>query len=267
MRHPLAAQLRLEDRLVDQLGAAVARHCGARLLVADVPRALIDLNRRPEDIDWSMIGPGGHNAPQSRSPMPGQRWPSGLGLVPRRVPGLGELWRAPLPRALLEQRIAQVHRAYHDALTQELAAIRARWGVAMLIDLHSMPPLPAPADGSSPAGLVIGDRFGQSCAGALVARAIEVCAISGQPAALNRPYAGGYVLDCHGKPGEEIHAMQIEVDRSLYLDEALDQPGPGFADAVELLNRMVIALAETVVAFGRQAPRPAHASDWPLAAE
>lgn len=134
MRSPGFSTLRLEDRLADQLGQAVARATGAALLVAHAPRAMIDLNRAPDDIDWEMVEGGPADAPNGHGF--GRRARTGLGLIPRRLPGLGELWKRRLPLAEMEARIATVHAPYHAVLADALGRLRERWGAALLIDLH-----------------------------------------------------------------------------------------------------------------------------------
>ena len=255
MRDPAVAPARLEDRLVDRLALAVGRETGAGLLVADAPRAMIDLNRAPDDIDWGMIGDGA--APASATSaravgaVPGGRARGGLGLVPRRVPGVGELWKAPLAHGELIARIEGVHQPYHDCLSEQLARLRARWGAALMIDLHSMPPLPL-RHGSAvgPARVVLGDRFGASCGGSLVATAFSSLAEARIVAAHNRPYAGGYGLERHGVPRRGIHAMQIEIDRGCYLESRLMEPGDGFDAMVTLLAGLVRRLAGQVAVLG-----------------
>jgi len=254
MRDPDAAPLRLEDRLVDRLGSAVAAATGAGLLVAQAPRALLDLNRAEDDIDWDMVEggrPDGRPAPAPGAESGNRRARSGLGLVPRRLPGTGEIWRGRLDRGELAARIAGIHRAYHGFLAGELARIRDVWGAALLIDLHSMPPL-RPAEGEARAPqIVLGDRFGVSCHHGLMACALRRLEADGCPVAQNRPYSGGYVLDRHGAPQHGIHAVQVEVCRAAYLDQRLAEPGPGMADMVGVLAALVRALgAETALLGG-----------------
>lgn len=242
MRHPQQAPVRLEDRLVDLLAARVAQASGAALLVAQAPRALIDLNRAPEDMDWDMVA--GSPPPGTLRHAAGRRARSGLGLVPRRLQGLGELWRAPLPAAELQARIELVHRPYHRVLGQALEDLRDRWGMALLVDLHSMPPL-GQKTGRDPApDFVTGDRFGSSCAASLTLAAGDHFARNGWRAAHNRPYAGGYVLDRHGAPQRRIHALQVEVCRTAYLDPALRQPGDGLDAVADVLTGLVRRLAD-----------------------
>lgn len=248
MRHPEKASVRLEDRYVDLVGARVARAVGASFLVAHAPRAMIDLNRSPEDIDWEMVQGGGTIRARLSA---GRRARSGLGLVPRRLPGLGELWRSPVPHSDIQQRIAQIHQPYHLTLASVLEAMRDKWGAALLIDLHSMPPL-GPKHGPDPAAdYVIGDRFGASCESRLVRAAFRHFESEGAPAAHNRPYAGGYVLDRHGAPARQIGAMQVEVCRAAYLDELLCEPGPGLDRVVATLTGLVRRLAEEVASGSR----------------
>lgn len=259
MRHPAYASLRLEDRYVDLLGEAVARETGAALLVAHAPRAMIDLNRAADDVDWEMFA-GGRPAGLG-SYTPGLRVRSGLGLIPRRLPGLGELWKHRHGQADLTARIDQIHAPYHQCLADLLAALRERWGAALLIDLHSMPPLTL-RDGAPPPEFVVGDRFGAACHGALVGHCFGYFAQERRPAAHNRPYAGGYVLERHAAPQAGLHALQLEVDRSRYLDARLAEPGPGLAEVAALLSGLVRRLAREVAELGRTAR-----ADWAQAAE
>lgn len=248
MRDPAWGPARLEDRFADRLGAAIAAATGAALLVAHAPRAMIDLNRAPDDIDWSMVvGASARRTPHS---LANRRARSGLGLVPRRLPGLGEVWKSPLPLAELDARIAGIHRPYHRAAAETLERLRDRWGAALLIDLHSMPPLrQAGAEGEG-ADFVIGDRFGSSCAPTLSAHALRHMAAAGRRTAHNRPYSGGYALDHHTAPRRGLHALQIEVCRASYLDARLDQPGPRLPAVGRTLAGLVRSLAYEVAALG-----------------
>jgi len=255
MRQPALACLRLEDRFVDLLAQEVARETSAALLVAHAPRALIDLNRTPDDMDWDMVTGG---APQEAVRLAaGSRARSGLGLVPRRLPGMGELWQRRMSREELEARLAEVHRPYHATLADALEQLRDRWGAALLIDLHSMPPLGRKTGPDAAPDFVVGDRFGASCASHLAAAALQHFAEAGRPVAHNRPYAGGYVLDRHGVPARGVHAMQIEVCRSAYLDSRLSDPGPGLAAVARVLAALVRRLAADL-GFGQRMAQAAE---------
>ena len=265
LRNPNHAALRLEDRMVDRLGEAIAEQTGAALLVARAPRAMIDLNRAADDVDWSMFARE-HGEAQRPAPRPGGRAGGGLGIVPRRLPGVGELWKRPHRRAELEARLAQIHEPYHEELATQLDRLRDRWGAALLLDLHSMPPV-APRGGSGAPEFVVGDRFGASCAGTLTALAFAWFAQGGRLAAHNRPYAGGYALDRHADPRRQVHAFQLEIDRSRYLDSHLMEPGAGFAAMAGHLAGLVRALAAEVAAMGRVAIARRSGTDWAEAAE
>ena len=255
MRNQAAAALRLEDRFVDRVAEQVARSTGAALLVAHAPRAMIDLNRAPDDVDWDMVAGA---TPEKRVRLAaGRRARSGLGLVPRRLPGLGELWKRRIDQAELAARIEQVHQPYHAALGAGLEMLRDRWGAALLIDLHSMPPLGPKRGPEAAPDFVVGDRFGASCDGGLSAAAFDHFAAAGRRAAHNRPYAGGYVLDRHAAPARGLHALQLEICRSAYLDASLREPGPGVAAVARVLAGLVRRVAEELVG-GRSLPQAAE---------
>lgn len=254
MRNPALAALKLEDRFTDLLGQAVARETGAALLVSHAPRAMIDLNRAPDDMDWEMLAEGAP-IPRLRT---GRRARSGLGLVPRRLPGVGEIWKSRIDQAELDARVEGAHKPYHAALDAMMRKLQARWGAALLVDLHSMPPLGPKHGRDAAADFVIGDRFGSSCDGALCAAAFDHLALGGRRAAHNRPYAGGYVLDRHGAPASGRHALQLEICRTAYLDERLREPGPGFEEVVGVLSGLVRRLAGEIAGMAGALPQAAE---------
>ncbi len=253
MRDPAYAAPRLEDRYVDRVALRVAKATGAQLLIAQAPRAMIDLNRAGDDIDWEMIAGGaavsGSQIPPSAAPL-GHRARSGLGLIPRRLPGFGELWKRQMTADDLAERIKHIHAPYHAALGSAFARLRKRWGAALLIDFHSMPPLTVRGARAQPE-FVIGDRFGASCHGSIVGSSFAYFAGAERYAAHNRPYSGGYVLDRHGVPERGLHALQLEIDRTSYLDSGFAESGPGLADLAVLLSGLVRKLGNEVAALGR----------------
>lgn len=258
MRDAEYSMLRLEDRLVDCVAREIASETGAAFISAQAPRAMLDLNRADDDMDWSMVAEG---APRQQSnSRANRRARSGLGLVPRRLHGLGEIWRDRLTQTELQQRIDMIHVPYHRAVSQALSALRRRWGAALLIDVHSMPPLKKRHPDDHPAEFVIGDRFGASCDGAIPARALRYLGRQERRVAHNRPYAGGYVLDRHGKPSLGIHAMQLEICRSLYLDARYEETTARLPALARMLAGMVRELASEVLP-------PASDRGLPLAAE
>ena len=258
MRDAEYAAVRLEDRHADTLATDIARQTGAALLVAHAPRAMLDLNRAADDMDWSMVAEG---APAAvRNSLANRRSRGGLGLVPRRLPGLGEIWNERITRAELDARIEGIHRPYHAALGQALETLRDRWGAALLIDLHSMPPLKPRHPGERAAEFVIGDRFGASCDPRLVDHAFRWFAAQRRAAAHNRPYAGGYVLERHAAPARGLHAIQLEVCRSAYLDARFEAPSVRLSGVARLIAGLVRELGAETATLARN-------SGYPLAAE
>jgi N-formylglutamate amidohydrolase len=234
-RIPLARLESLEDRLVDMLiGEAVAD--GAAAIVADTARAEIDLNRDERELDPALIAPRPHPSTILDSP----RTRGGLGLIPARMSGTGSIWRERIPAAEVARRVAAVHRPYHAALQEALEEARRRFGIAVLLDCHSMPPR---ADPVADAMVVLGDRHGTSSAPELMDAAERAVRAAGYSVARNVPYAGGYITAQHGRPGGGVHAIQLELDRSLYLGPDLRSPGPGFASSAALVAAVARALA------------------------
>jgi N-formylglutamate amidohydrolase len=238
LRLPRTTLLRLEDRYADLLTRNLTR-LDSPVIIAQRARAWIDLNRDESDLDVEMA----RGADRANYPQPGPKQRGGLGLVPRRLSGDGDLWKRPFELADIEQRIASFHRPYHYQVTDILIQMRAKFGAAILLDLHSMPPIRQPQPGQSPQ-FVIGDRFGQSAGSQYAELLIEQIRMRGHKAALNHPYAGEYILRRHAQPKANIHAIQLEVDRSLYLDSALREPGSGLAAMQALVSDLVYALAD-----------------------
>jgi len=227
----------LEDRHADALiGSSVA--AGTVALVACRPRSWLDLNRDEREIDPAPVSP----PPPAHRLIQSAKLRGGLGLIPRRMPGAAELWRAPLAASELEARIVDHHRPFHAAIGTELAAARARHGAALLIDLHSMPPVANDTLGSAPQ-IVIGDRYGRSAASRLIDVLTGVARRFGLTVAHNAPYAGGYTLDRHGRPERGCHAVQIEIDRTLYLERDKRTLSPNVAETSALVLAMVDAMA------------------------
>jgi N-formylglutamate amidohydrolase len=232
----------LEDRLVDRLiWRAVAG--GATALIADAPRAEIDLNRDERELDPALVVP---RPPQSEL-FESARTRGGLGLVPDRIAGSGPIWRQRLTARELARRVDAIHRPYHRAIEEALTAARTRFGIAILLDCHSMPPR-----GGGHAPVVLGDRHGASIAPELAEAAERAARAAGFSITRNAPYAGGHITERHGRPAEGIHALQIEIDRACYLGPDLRSPGPGFDD----VSRLIAAVAD---AMTRQALEPPQA--------
>ncbi|HEU4962109.1 MAG TPA: N-formylglutamate amidohydrolase [Sphingomonas sp.] len=239
LRVPVESLTILEDRHVDAV--ACAARGGETLLIQRPARAWIDLNRAETERDPRLD----EGASARGRPIDSAKLRSGLGLVPRRAGRLGDLWRRRLSDAEVTARIRADHRPYHAALAQALAAARRRFGIALLLDVHSMPP-PGTAE------IVFGDRFGRTAAARFVHRIEAEAEAAGFAHALNTPYSGGHILDRHGDPAHGIHAIQIEWSRALYLDAALDVPGPGLARVAATLGAMIEALADEAAGGARR---------------
>lgn len=246
LRVPPEKLLKLEDRHVDRLlGHARARGFGT--LVAHAPRALIDLNRPLSDFDFKMVNEdeAAQLIPAGISPgrLPGPRARGGLGLIPRRLPTCGNLWNRRFSADEILARLDHIHKPYHATLERAMDDMADRHGTAILIDVHSMPPLPITSH-ERPAQIVIGDLHGTSAAEEIVAAIVDVAANSGLRVVRNNPYAGGYVLRRHGNVRRGRHAVQVEIDRRLYLDSMLVEPGKG----LDAIDRMVADMADAAMA-------------------
>lgn len=220
----------LEDPLVDALAAGVPA-IGAGLLVARTPRAFVDLNRAPDDLDPGAVA-GGVGL------RPGRRARGGLGVVPTRLAPHGPLWRRPLPATEFARRLDGVHRPFHALLARETAAVRDAHGMAVLLDLHSMPPPDGGAD------VVLGDRHGASCHRWLCEALAWAARRGGFTVGMNAPYAGGHLVARHGAPGGGVQAIQVELSRALYLQPDGRSPGPGWARTRALVEALVRAAVD-----------------------
>lgn len=239
-----------EDAYIDQVFAA-APQFGAPLLLAEMPRAYLDLNRAPDELDPGVI------EGVARSPH-NPRVASGLGVIPRVVAGGRAIYRGKLTLAEAEARIAQVWHPYHRALRGLMEDTHSRFGEAVLIDCHSMPH--EAIDGHTRPGhlrpdVVLGDRFGAAAGRDVMDRIEAAFANAGLRVARNAPFAGAFIAQSYGRPVSGRHVVQVEIDRALYLDEARVEPQPGFA----AFRAMMAGVVAEIAGIGRQS--------LPLAAE
>lgn len=208
---------RSEDCFVEEIFGGVVP-LGAPLLQARFPRAYLDANREPYELDPTMFAEPLPPHVNTRS----LRVAGGLGTIARVVADSAEIYRAPLAYAEAEQRIRHLYMPFHETLRELLEETLAAFGYAVLIDCHSMPSVGGPADddnGIDRPDIVLGDRYGTSCAGALTAEAERVLKRLGYSVARNNPYAGGFNTEHYGRPARGLHALQIEINRALYMDE------------------------------------------------
>lgn len=237
LKIPSSHLQRLEDRYSDLL-AKDAIAVGFTTIVAHKPRAWIDLNRSKSEIDVDIIS----DLSKSHVTMPSRKVRGGLGLIPRRLSGVGELWQQRWSWVDISSRITKDHEPYHSEISRILNGMRRKFGSAILVDLHSMPPLDS-EDISQPK-IVVGDRFGRTAGSRYSEFAMSVFERSGLPARLNLPYSGGYILERHANVDDNIHAIQIEVDRRTYLDISLKEPGKGLPSVAKAIADLAFALAD-----------------------
>ncbi len=224
---PLALR-RSEDAFVDELFASVVDK-GAPLIAALFPRAYVDANRAASELDNAMF-----DAELGLTvDAPSARVTAGLGVIPRIVRDGAEIYREKLSPHEAEERLARFYRPYHAALAGLVDATRAQFGVAIVVDCHSMP------SASNVPDIVLGDRYGASASPGLMRRAELAFEACGFATARNVPYAGGYTTHLYGRREQGVHALQIEVNRMLYLDEERIERGPRFAD---IRARLTLAL-------------------------
>lgn len=219
---------RSEDAFVDELFAC-APALGASLLSAHFPRAYLDVNRAESELDPTMFD--GPIAAQrgARS----ARVAAGLGVIPRIVREGMEIYRARLPAREVVFRLDAFYRPYHQTLANHIDKTRTRFGTAILIDCHSMPSLTRGHD------IVLGDCHGAAAAPALTDHIQRALIDLGFAVGRNAPYAGGYTTSLYGQPSSGVHAIQIEINRALYLDEKRMEKTPGFDACAQAVRRFV----------------------------
>jgi N-formylglutamate amidohydrolase len=254
---------RTEDAFVDALFSGV-QSLGAPLIRARFPRAYLDLNREPYELDPRMF--------EGRLPFPANtrslRVAGGLGTIPRVAGQAQEIYAARLPVEEAIGRIEKLYKPYHARLAELLARAQRNFGVAVLVDCHSMPS-GAIHSGAASAGLipvsprvasggaeakrkldfVIGDRHGTSCASVLVEVVESELSRCGYFVQRNKPYAGGFITEHYGVPASHCHAMQIEVSRALYMDEQNVTKGERFAEVSAALTKVAAELAAAAAAL------------------
>jgi N-formylglutamate amidohydrolase len=239
-RLPLMTLRKSEDCFVDELFLSCVEH-GAPMLRALVPRSYIDLNREPYELDPRMFSgelPGYAN---TGSP----RVAGGLGTIPRIVSEGEDIYRGRLDFAEARKRIEQIYVPYHRTLSALTNAVLSKAGEVLLVDCHSMPASAtahvAPP-GSGVIDVVLGDRYGASCAEDISAFIEEMLQRQGLKVLRNKPYAGGFITQNHGAPHRGQHALQIEINRGLYMNEASLEKTADFGHVRAVLAEMVKAL-------------------------
>ena len=233
---------RSEDSFVDEIFAA-APEFGAPLIRALFPRAYVDANREPFELDPDMFADNLPDYVRTHSP----RIAAGLGTIPKVVASGGAIYDQPLYFSEARRRIDANHRPYHRALAQLLENARRQFGVSLLIDCHSMPSHRAPgvsAKGIENVDMVLGDCYGASCAPEVTRLAEKMLVEAGFKVVRNRPYAGGYITRRYGRPEEGYHALQIEINRALYMDECRIERGPELPCLIRRITPLIKTLSK-----------------------
>ena len=242
LRIPLINIRRTEDAFVDALFSEVPI-LGATLVRARYGRGFVDLNRDPRELDPDMFLDG----PPRACGAPTARVQAGLGCLPK-ISAYGEpVYARRMTKKEGEQRLKDVHDAYHGCLRTELACLKDSEGEAVLIDCHSMPS--TQPGGRILSDFVLGDRFGSSCDARLTGLVERTLKSMGYSVVRNAPYAGGYTTRKYGRPRRGLHALQIEINRGLYMDESRLVPTSGFYG----LKQDITALCRLVLDFSSQA--------------
>lgn len=249
-----AALRKSEDCYVDELFIGCVAH-GAPLLRAHTPRSFIDFNREPYELDPRMFAEALPGYVNSTSP----RVMAGLGTIPRVVAEGEDIYRAPVRFAEALARIEQIYRPYHRTLTALMDELVAKSGSGLLIDCHSMPSSAtgnlSPALGAR-ADVVLGDRFGASCSKAVTAALDHLLRAEGLRVLRNKPYAGGFITHSYGSPQSNRHALQLEVNRSLYANEKTMEKSADFpvlqAAFTRVVKTLLAGLGDLIAPASRQ---------------
>jgi N-formylglutamate amidohydrolase len=230
---------RSEDSFVDELFAAAPEH-GAPLLAATFPRAYCDANREPWELDPAMFAdtlPPWVNTTSARVG-------AGLGTIARVVASGETIYRGKLAFAEAERRVRTCWQPFHDSLAGLIEETRARFGICLLIDCHSMPSHGQTArSGAKQVDFVLGDAHGTACSPRVTGLVEGVLARQGYMVRRNDPYAGGYITRHYGRPREGVHALQIEIARGLYMDESRIERLEGFHGVRQAMTRFIAELA------------------------
>jgi N-formylglutamate amidohydrolase len=231
---------RSEDSYVDELFAG-APELGAPLLRAHFPRIYVDPNREPFELDPRMFEDNVPDFVNANSP----RVAAGLGTIARLAAGGQDIYAGKLRFAEALRRIESYYQPYHETLRRLVNGTAAQFGFCILLDCHSMPSQGGPLEsdaGRPRADIVLGDCFGESCAPAVTARAEHTLAGLGYSVRRNAPYAGGFTTRHYGRPHHAIHALQVEINRGLYMDQETFAKGPGFSAVAARLGEFVAAM-------------------------
>lgn len=235
---------RSEDHFVEELFAD-APEIGAPLLIAHFPRAFLDVNREPYELDPRMFD--GPLPPYANSHS--LRVAGGLGTIPKIVAENMEIYRGRLSVEEALGRIEAIYKPYHACLRRLIARTHSKFGFGVLIDCHSMPGNIRLSGSAVRPDFIIGDRYGTSAAADLSRAAIEFLEDLGFTAVRNKPYAGGFITEHYGRPTRGLHALQIEINRALYVDESTLEKKPDFAALAGAMSGFMRHMADVAESF------------------
>src|SRR4029453_14600675 len=230
---------RSEDCFVDELSLGVVRR-GYPLMRAHFPRCYVDVNREPYELDPRMFEGRLPSFANTRS----MRVAGGLGTVARVVGDAQEIYRQRIPVDDAISRIEGLYKPYHRALRRLFTRVHREFGAAVLVDCHSMPSAAGAKDERPRADVVLGDRYGTSCAGGVVEAVEWRLGGLGYVVSRNKPYAGGFITEHYGNPAIGLHAIQLEINRALYMDERQYQRSPAFNRLAEDMETLARRLGE-----------------------
>jgi N-formylglutamate amidohydrolase len=243
---------RSEDSFVDEIFAA-APDFGAPLLAARFPRAYLDANREPWELDPTMFIDLLPSFVNARSP----RVRMGLGTIARIVASGEEIYARKLRFAEAKRRVETLYQPYHHALRRLVEETELAFGGYFLLDCHSMPSAASATGGQAAADIVLGDCHGASCTPHIVEAVRDFLAKRNFSVALNAPYAGGFTTGHYGAPRRARHALQIEINRALYMDERSYRRKPGFDRVQAEMTALLAHLAELMLEHLAEPPRAA----------
>lgn len=226
-----------EDAFVDRLFSSVVG-LGAPLLKANFPRAYLDVNREPYELDPKMFDGPLPSYTNSRS----IRVAGGLGTIARVVSESMEIYARRIPVEEAMWRIEDIYKPYHSTLRRLLAHTHVTFGYAILIDCHSMPSSVRFQNSDTRPDFILGDRYGTSCPSDLTNTAAQILESMGYTVSRNKPYAGGFITEHYGRPLKGLHSLQLEINRGIYMDEETHQPHDGFGKLAMDLRSFAIEL-------------------------
>jgi N-formylglutamate amidohydrolase len=229
---------RSEDSFMDELIADLSRR-GFPVVRVKFPRSYVDVNREPYELDPRMFSGRLPSFANTRS----MRVAGGLGTIPRVVGDGQEIYRERLAVEDALLRIETLYKPYHRALRRLINRVHQTFGAAVVVDCHSMPSIGVSRDEPRRPDVVIGDRYGTSCAQLLPDIVEATMGRLGYSVGRNKPYAGGFITEHYGNPASGLHAIQLELNRAIYMDERRREKSPRFAQVAADFAELADALA------------------------